>query len=81
MNGSVVMIAANGDKLYLSNVAGAWWFTGPSSVEFSAGGNVNGGTGRFENATGSFSGTGGQVFYVENIPQETWFSWTGTMNY
>jgi|GEM_PF-5174197 hypothetical protein len=52
-------------------------------IGFSCTTDINGGTGRFINATGSFEGEGTQNFYpLEPIrPQEVWFSWEGTITY
>ncbi len=84
IQGSAVMTAANGDKVYLGNLGGEWWFRDPgtfSTVEFTTVSDIVGGTGKFEGATGHFEGSGTQNFYFTNQPQETWFSWSGNINY
>jgi hypothetical protein len=84
-NGVATMTAANGDKLYLENLTGTWGFISNVNpmVGFSCTCDINGGTGRFLNATGSFTGEGIQNFYPLNPlqPQEVWFNWNGTINY
>jgi hypothetical protein len=85
LNGVATMTAANGDKVYLSNLTGTWRFISNTNpmVGFSCTSDINGGTGRFVNAVGSFSGEGTQNFYPLNPvqPQEVWFNWNGTITY
>ncbi len=81
IDGTAEMVSANGDKVFLDEMEGYWWFTGPSSVEFNAGGIIAGGTGRFINASGTWNGSGEQVFYMDNRPQETVFTWDGSITY
>lgn len=84
-NGSATMVAANGDKVYLGNLTGTWWFANypPTLVGFTCSGNIVGGTGRFTGATGNFQGTGTQNFYMTEPtrPQEVWYNWTGSISY
>ncbi len=49
--------AANGDKLFATNV-GTSAPTGPTTIAFSGTNTVTGGTGRFDDATGTFSASG-----------------------
>jgi hypothetical protein len=81
IDGTAEMVSANGDKVFLDEMEGYWWFTSSSSVEFNAGGVIAGGTGRFVNATGTWNGSGTQVFYLDNRPQETFFDWDGSITY
>jgi hypothetical protein len=90
IDGEAEMIAANGDKVYLGNLTGNWMFNGldpitgfPNSVYFDCVSDIVGGTGRFEGATGSFTGDGLQKFYATEPlrPQEISFTWSGTITY
>lgn len=83
-NGGAVMTAANGDKLFLENLTGEWNVISNVNpmIEFTGSLTVNGGTGRFLNATGSISGSGTQNYYLDPFQdQEVWFNWDGTVNY
>lgn len=84
-NGAATMTAANGDKLYLGNLTGSWWFANnpPTLVGFTCNGDIVGGTGRFSSATGTLQGTGTQNFYMTEPtrPQEVWYNWTGSISY
>jgi hypothetical protein len=55
--GTRTFTAANGDELYAS-VVGASTPAGPGLIAFSATFTFTGGTGRFENASGTATGTG-----------------------
>jgi hypothetical protein len=52
-------------------------------VGFTGNGVITGGTGRFEGATGSWTGTGTQNYYLDpEQAQEIWYNWTeGTITY
>lgn len=84
VSGSAEMIAANGDKVYLGNLTGTWGFVSNVNpmISFTINGDVAGGTGRFEDATGSLEGSGTQNYYPDPYAaQELWFSWTGSITY
>jgi hypothetical protein len=78
--GSGYMVAANGDKVNLTGLTGEWGFTSATEVAFTLNGNVSGGTGKFLNATGSFTGGGTQIITPED-PTQTTYSWKGTISY
>lgn len=83
VSGSSVMVAANGDKLFgtfsgTGTIDAAGNSQGPVVLTFT------GGTGRFENASGSESGTFSQVFTSTNGTTLTFAfhaSLTGTISY
>jgi len=83
-NGMATMTAANGDKVY-ATITGEWWvgsYTNPM-IYLTGDGNITGGTGRFDGASGSWSGTGKQNYYGPGMdPQEIWYTWeTGQILY
>jgi hypothetical protein len=80
--GSVVAVAANGDELF-----GTFSGTGAATASGSEGTTTttfSGGTGRFENASGSISGPFTQVFISSDGTTSTFatdFSFRGTISY
>lgn len=80
INGNGFMLASNGDKVNLIGMTGDWSFSSATEVIFTLNGSIGGGTGRFLNATGSFTGGGTQIITPED-PTQTFYSWNGTINY
>lgn len=81
INGYGNKIAANGDEIHATTLQGTWWFTSATEIQFTISGVIDGGTGRFINATGSFNGTGTQIFSVPFAAQPTTCSWSGFILY
>ena len=75
-NVEAVLTTANGDRLYLT-FSGTITFDTypPTSATLEASGTVSGGTGRFENATGTFEGIGIQDLTQRPTPLS--MTWTG----
>jgi hypothetical protein len=83
INGNGYMIAANGDRINLVNMSGDWQFNAwpPTEVTFTLNGSIQGGTGRFTNAAGSFNGSGSQEIDINVDPTPTHYEWNGTISY
>ena len=79
-NGTGTLTAANGDEINVT-YSGSYTFNAwpPTSANFVLNVTIIGGTGRFQNATGSFT-----AYAVEDLtqyPKPFTLSWTGTISY
>jgi hypothetical protein len=73
--------AANGDKLYADmDLIGMRHMIDGNFPAFTLDATITGGTGRFEGATGSFLGTGGQITMPGNDTDLVIGSWAGTIS-
>jgi len=76
--GPGTLIAANGDEVHLSSIVFYFPVTGPETdIPFSGTITVDGGTGRFEGATGSAGFNGFQDYPGGPLA----FTWLGTISY
>lgn len=82
LTGTVVLTAANGDKLY-THFSGSPRSNGDGTATIVRPFTIDGGTGRFAGATGSFTGTtvDPEITNPEDIPGVSIITMKGTINY
>lgn len=78
LNGNGILTAANGDKFFVENAEGSWYVDVETYiVYFTLTGDINGGTGRFSDASGIIDYTGTQDY----VTSDTHVEWTGQIQY
>lgn len=84
IDGTGKIVSADGDEIWAVSSGtfkfGGWTQSGPTTNHITTTGEFTGGTGRFENASGSFNGIG-EVYDLTVYPQPTELWIDGTIQY